>query len=195
MFKENKYTIIYYKIIENATEIERNRNNQYLEKHHIIPKSLGGPDNSENIVLLTFKEHYICHRLLCKMVDDEYKPKMLYALYKLSHCNEFQNRELSFHQRIKCLESNREACKTRNHKPHLGRLHSQESKDKISNSLKGRKLSETHKNNLALMNKRTNSSRAKAVSEKMKNKPKSDEHRKKISENMKRIWQERKQQR
>ena len=39
----------------------------YTEKHHIIPKSLGGDDSSYNLVRLTAREHYICHLLLVKI--------------------------------------------------------------------------------------------------------------------------------
>lgn len=42
-----------------------------FERHHIVPKSLGGSDDKENIVKLTYREHYIAHLLLCKI----YKPK------------------------------------------------------------------------------------------------------------------------
>ena len=36
----------------------------YYEKHHIIPRCLGGNENQENKVLLTAKEHFVCHKLL-----------------------------------------------------------------------------------------------------------------------------------
>lgn len=36
----------------------------YVESHHIIPKCVGGEDIEENLVLLTPKEHYLCHLLL-----------------------------------------------------------------------------------------------------------------------------------
>lgn len=39
----------------------------YTEIHHIIPKSLGGTDAKTNLVRLTAKEHFICHRLLVKI--------------------------------------------------------------------------------------------------------------------------------
>ena len=35
----------------------------YKERHHIIPRSLGGPDTKENLVDLTAREHFICHLL------------------------------------------------------------------------------------------------------------------------------------
>tara|TARA_Y100000310_G_scaffold27904_1_gene26531 strand:+ start:403 stop:1182 length:780 start_codon:yes stop_codon:yes gene_type:complete len=39
----------------------------YKEKHHIIPRCLGGSDADSNIVGLTTREHFICHALLAKM--------------------------------------------------------------------------------------------------------------------------------
>ncbi len=38
----------------------------YFEKHHILPKSLGGGDEPYNLVLLTAREHFIAHLLLWK---------------------------------------------------------------------------------------------------------------------------------
>ena len=46
--------------------------NTYLEKHHILPKSLGGNDEKDNLILLTAREHYISHMILHKA----YKGKM-----------------------------------------------------------------------------------------------------------------------
>lgn len=37
------------------------------ERHHIIPKCIGGPDSPENLVLLEYKEHYIAHLLLARI--------------------------------------------------------------------------------------------------------------------------------
>lgn len=39
----------------------------YTEKHHIIPKSLGGSSSPSNLVSLTAREHFIAHLLLSKM--------------------------------------------------------------------------------------------------------------------------------
>ena len=55
----------------------------YYESHHITPKSLGGSDDSFNLVLLTAKEHYIAHLLLFmhyKQVGGEALRKMAFAL-------------------------------------------------------------------------------------------------------------------
>lgn len=58
-------------------------NDEYHERHHIIPKSIGGSDNGENLVLMTARQHYIAHMLLVKIAEShndlaEYR-KMLYA--------------------------------------------------------------------------------------------------------------------
>lgn len=39
----------------------------YTEKHHIIPKCLGGTEKKTNIVELTAEEHFLAHQLLVKM--------------------------------------------------------------------------------------------------------------------------------
>jgi hypothetical protein len=39
----------------------------YSERHHIVPRCLGGSDRQENLVDLTAREHYIAHQLLMKI--------------------------------------------------------------------------------------------------------------------------------
>lgn len=56
----------------------------YCEKHHIIPKSLGGNNRKENLVKLSAREHFICHRLLVKMTEGTAKNKMVYALWRMT---------------------------------------------------------------------------------------------------------------
>lgn len=38
----------------------------YTEKHHIVPKCIGGIDDCENITRLTAREHFICHWILAE---------------------------------------------------------------------------------------------------------------------------------
>lgn len=65
------YERVYYALINRAireTHIGKRVKNYscYYEYHHIIPKSLGGGDCDSNLVMLTAKEHYVCHLLLTK---------------------------------------------------------------------------------------------------------------------------------
>lgn len=77
IFINNKYTKWYYSIIESA---KIQKPDGYIERHHIIPKCLGGSNRHENIVSLTARQHFICHLLLTKMIDKEpYLSKLKYA--------------------------------------------------------------------------------------------------------------------
>lgn len=92
IFIANKYTTWYYSIIDSA----KNRNNTgYTERHHILPKSLGGSDNKNNLVRLTAREHFICHQLLTKMTTGYERIKMLHALGKFIQVNHLQQRIVS----------------------------------------------------------------------------------------------------
>lgn len=61
---------------------------EYTEKHHILPKSLGGDNLRENIIRIPARVHYICHKLLVRMVtDSKDKKKMIHALNMLAKAN------------------------------------------------------------------------------------------------------------
>jgi hypothetical protein len=67
-----------YKKVYDAI-IEKRRNDPplgYVERHHIVPRSLGGGDDPDNLVELTAREHFLCHWLLVKMCQPEDKSKM-----------------------------------------------------------------------------------------------------------------------
>jgi hypothetical protein len=65
-----EYLRIYYQIIASAAG---RKDAVIYEKHHIIPRGLGGPDISPNIIYLTPKEHVIAHHLLAKAYPNEEK--------------------------------------------------------------------------------------------------------------------------
>ncbi len=62
--------------------IDRAKNrilDEYSEKHHITPKCLGGSNAKDNMVALTYREHFICHWLLVKIHPDNHKLKAAFA--------------------------------------------------------------------------------------------------------------------
>jgi len=63
------YSKIYHLLIEKAKLREING---YYEKHHIIPRCLGGTNEKENLVNLTPEEHYLAHQLLVKIYPDNH---------------------------------------------------------------------------------------------------------------------------
>ncbi len=86
MFNKSKYTTWYFNLIYSRKIRILDAN--YYEKHHIIPKSLGGSDEPTNLVRLTAREHFLAHWLLTKMcVDGKHKRKMSNALNKMRRNN------------------------------------------------------------------------------------------------------------
>ena len=82
VFNDSKYSRWYFNIIHSAKLMPPTG---VLEKHHIIPKSLGGNNDKNNLVKLTPKQHFICHRLLVKMTTGIARQKMVYAFWIMSN--------------------------------------------------------------------------------------------------------------
>jgi len=53
----------------------------YTERHHIIPRCMGGTDDKSNLVDLTAKEHFIIHKLLVEIYPNEYGLILTYYLF------------------------------------------------------------------------------------------------------------------
>lgn len=73
------YKKIYDQIIERA---KTRHLSGYKEKHHIIPKCLGGSDDTENLVELTAREHFLCHKLLTAIYPNN--NKIIQALWLMA---------------------------------------------------------------------------------------------------------------
>jgi hypothetical protein len=53
----------------------------YSEKHHIIPRSMGGTNDKDNLIQLTARQHFIAHWMLWKA----YGGKMMHAFHMMLH--------------------------------------------------------------------------------------------------------------
>lgn len=73
------YQKLYNQIIERA---KTRQLKGYKEKHHILPKCIGGLDIKENLVELTAREHFLCHKLLCEIHPNS--QKLLWALWLMA---------------------------------------------------------------------------------------------------------------
>lgn len=62
------------------------------EIHHIVPRSIGGTNDTSNLVRLTYRQHFICHWLLWKMFSGLKQRKMCHAFHMMSHQPRFINR-------------------------------------------------------------------------------------------------------
>ena len=66
------------------------------EFHHFIPKCMGGSDAQNNLVKLTYREHYIAHKLLAKAFPEN--SKLIYAFLCMLRPPNGKDRNLSSRQ-------------------------------------------------------------------------------------------------
>lgn len=100
------YQRIYNQIIERAKNSKRIKGcGIYYEGHHIIPKCLGGEglvknyNTHPNIVLLTPREHFLCHLLLCEIYPKNIK--LYQALWLMStNKNKRKNQRYKISSRV-----------------------------------------------------------------------------------------------
>ena len=87
-----------------ARSINRVHDKSIHEKHHIIPRSLNGNNKNANIASLTFKEHYIAHKLLYKIhIGTRSGYKMLYAIRLMSQIDRYTSGKQYCHIRCEYL--------------------------------------------------------------------------------------------
>lgn len=90
-----KYEKWYNTIIE--TRKATPYDGDYSESHHIIPRCVGGTDDKDNLVVLSAREHFICHLLLSKIYDDY---RLKFALLMMTRVNERHQREIKINSKI-----------------------------------------------------------------------------------------------
>lgn len=101
---KNKYYKIYTSLIARC-KLRTPVQGVYYESHHITPRSLGGTDDSDNIVLLTAREHYIAHMCLVRFVTGQGKYKMVKAAMAMSMTKDRDEKERILSSRL--YEANR----------------------------------------------------------------------------------------
>ena len=118
---------------------------EYHERHHIIPRCLGGNDEEDNLIDLFAREHFIAHKLLVE--ENPNNNRLAYAWWMLSNVgdreitpDEYEESKIMFSNKLKELFKNPE-----NH-PMYGRHQSEDSKRKISKAHKGKYDGENNPN-------------------------------------------------
>jgi hypothetical protein len=187
MFLNNKYTKWYYLIINNRLNNPHN-SCTYTERHHIIPKSLGGDNSKENLIRLSAREHFLVHWLLTKMcVSKNHEIKMNHAIIRLmgesskseAHIwSKWQYEKASDKKRFALAESRRNGKD-----PRKGKKHSDEAKEKMRQAKLGKKRPDL---TVAARGKREHSQETKEkIIKTLQGRPVSEETKTKLSKSLK----------
>ena len=187
---QNWYRKVYHQIIDRARNrgLDRKKIEFYVEIHHIIPKCLGGNNDRTNLVALTYREHIICHKLLCKLYPNNYY--LHSAVYLMLHVKIEGGKKIKTFSNTKeaekyklAMEVNKKPRPRKQRKPltkeqrrkmsesRKGRIVSPETREKIKQASLGRKLSDNAKRKIS------DSLKGKHVGRKL-----TKEHKQKISE-------------
>ncbi len=205
----------YKKIYDNICDRGQQRIiDGYSERHHIIPRCMGGGDNVDNITALTAREHFLCHWLLVEMYFDN--DKLKYAFWRM--CNQKNKKQFTPSSRIyeyakklnsETISKNRKGMKFSEEtkrkmsdarkgekNPNYGKTHSEETKRKMSEKAKGKILSDEHKRKISdavkgknhpLFGTVVSKNTKKKMRDAMIGRTLSDEHKRKISDGVRRI--------
>ena len=148
---------------------------EYHERHHIIPKCIGGRNDEENLIDLYAKEHFIAHKLLA--TENPNNNSLVYAYgcmawaindnqerYEVTP-EEYEEARMAFSKsmkgKLKSEEHKKKLSESKKGKPlpsHMleqaiaaikGIPLSADHRNKISASLTGRNLSDEHKSNIS----------------------------------------------
>lgn len=138
--------------------LDRTKLDGYYEKHHIIPRCLGGLDEDSNYVLLTAKEHILAHLLLHEiyplniglasasflLMQNDSNKRSLRLSAKLREdygsLQKIKNEEIRLNSKDGYVLSKETRLKMSESRK--GHIMSEETKARISNSEKGKIVSE-----------------------------------------------------
>lgn len=141
------YLKIYESLIE--TSIKRPRPTGYTEKHHILPKSMGGTDLKENIAILSAREHFIAHLLLARIFNNREMWSAVYMMASTSLAN--SDRYTCTSKLYGLLREKASIYNSGEYSPNWGLKRSEETKLKMAisklgalNPMYGKKQSKAH---------------------------------------------------
>lgn len=146
---------------DNLISRAQSRNiNGYVEHHHVIPRCIGGSDESKNIVILTPEEHLVAHEFLAKIYPKN--RKIIYAALMMSR-NIKNNKQYGWLHRAhakavsKFMTGREKSPEHRAHlsaavsgekNPHYGKHLPESTRLKISAAAIGRERTPEHQANL-----------------------------------------------
>jgi hypothetical protein len=118
----------------------------YSEKHHIIPRSMGGTDNRSNLIALTPRQHFVAHWMLWKA----YGGSMGRAFFMMSNFGKYGKVNSRTYAMARADYAEQVSIQmTGKTMPPI----SEETRQKMSQSAIGRKVSDETKAKISAFNK------------------------------------------
>ena len=116
--------------------------NEYHERHHIVPKCMGGGNEKENLIDLFAREHFEAHRLLA--LENPENDSLVYAWWMMAHGNRAGQRDYEISAEE--YEEARIAVANKQSKLQTERMSIKENRKRISDSLTGRFIGDRNPN-------------------------------------------------
>lgn len=188
----------YDSLIEKAKKAKRERGDgNYYESHHIIPRSEGGLDEPDNLVLLTGREHFVAHWLLFR--DDPTSRSRTFSFLAMTSSKIKRN----FTPSSRAIQEAKQASSVAHREKMLGSKRTEETKQKIRTYRTGRKHTEESKAKMSESHmglRHTEESRARMKVQRKeeyrtgvrKSCVRNEEYRNKMSESLKQYWKNKK---
>ena len=197
------YQRVYSQIIDRARIQNRTKGaGTYYESHHLVPKCVGGSNSKDNRVLLTAREHFICHWLLIRIYPES--NSLSFAFWTM--CNQKNKHQQSrYRPSSRAYEEAKQASiRAQRGVPSgmLGKKHSEETRQKMSESRRRRPSKQhTPETKEKIRQARLGSKRSKETVEKQANairgrkkQPHTEETKLKISLARKKFYESKKNQ-
>lgn len=144
------------------------------DMHHVLPRCMGGDDESSNLVPLTRREHFIAHLLLTRIYPEV--KKLWMAAFLMSHEKVTG---------LKVSSRTYEKLRAKNSTARKGYSHSLETRAKIAAAHRGKSKPYAPGRVAAMKGKKHGPAVGEKISAALTGKPKSAEHNRKVSEALK----------
>jgi len=142
------YSHIYSQLIERARG--RKRPECYVERHHVLPRCLGGLNAKFNLVYLTAREHLLAHMLLDRIYPNN--RKIFFALWsmltmkhngmqRIQNSREYEKAKIRLRGQMSQIQKGSKKPRTPEHQAKItaaqvGKVLSDETKEKIRSARK-----------------------------------------------------------
>jgi len=189
----NKYRNIYIRLIVRCQNMTDEELSGYNEKHHIIPKCLGGSNDRENLVVMPVRYHIVAHMVLAKAFP-EIRSLQIAVLCMFSLGNgERKSKIERYYSSRQVGEIRSETVKniSGENSPNFGIIRSEEFKEKVRQANLGKKASDETKKKMSEARKgEKNANFGKHLSEEAKEKISKKNKGRKLTEDQLKTWSE-----